>query len=135
MYTNWHTLSLPDAHPFSGVNRGAGMKTIAVLGMTLPAAWLAYRYVPGTADYRTAVGERRRIVLADGSQVHLNTSTDMDVRYSERARVLQLQRGEIYIQTAPDAHGLARPFLVETAQGRLRALGRSEEHTSELQSL
>src|SRR3546814_13792528 len=93
------------------------MRTLAALGMALPAAWLGYRQAGGMADYRTSVGESRRIVLADGSQVHLNTATDMDVRYSEHARLLQLRRGEIYIQTAPDAHALARPFLVDRKTG------------------
>lgn len=110
----------------TGVNRRAVMKTLAVLGMTVPMAWLSYRYAPlfqDAGDYRTAVGENREVMLADGSRVHLNTATDIDVRYSENARLLKLRRGEIYVQTAPDTGGLARPFLIDTVHGRLRALG------------
>jgi len=107
-------------------NRRAAIRTLAALGVMIPAAWLGYRVAgrpDGAEDYRTAVGENRKLVLADGSQVHLNTDTDVDVQYSEESRLLHLRGGEIYVQTAADRHGRARPFLIETPQGRMRALG------------
>lgn len=107
-------------------NRRAVIKALGLLGVAVPAAWLGYRHLPGLRgpnDYRTAVGEHRQVVLSDGSTVQLNTATHLDVRYSGQARLVQLAHGEIYIQTAPDAHGLTRPFLIETGQGQLRALG------------
>ncbi|MEI2416402.1 FecR domain-containing protein [Orrella sp. JC864] len=106
-------------------NRRAVLKAVAVLGAGVPLAWLGYRHLPqgGGDGYRTAVGERRELVLADGSQVQMNTATDMAVRYSDQARLVLLRRGEIYVRTAADAHAAARPFLVRTPQGRLRALG------------
>ena len=36
---------------------------------------------------------------------------------------MRLHRGEILVHTAPDATLPARPFVVDTVQGRLRALG------------
>jgi transmembrane sensor len=110
----------------TGLNRRAIIKTLAVLGTVLPVGWLAYRdaaWFTGEGGYRTAVGESRNVVLADGSRIQLNTSTDVQVRYSDAARLLQLRRGEIYVQTAADAHAVARPFLVETGLASLRALG------------
>ncbi|MBS3934647.1 MAG: FecR domain-containing protein, partial [Sulfuritalea sp.] len=58
--------------------------------------------------------------LADGSRLWLNTASAIDLRFDARARQIRLLAGEIFIATAPDAH---RPFLVDTAHGRLRALG------------
>ncbi|WP_094847520.1 FecR domain-containing protein [Bordetella genomosp. 9] len=108
------------------VNRRAVMKTLLVLGTALPAAWLVYRDAPllgGADDFRTAVGGNRQVVLADGSQVQLNTATSVAVRYTPDTRLVLLRRGEIYVMTAPDVDGRSRPFLVDTGQASLRALG------------
>jgi len=120
-------LGVPVLTRATGLNRRAVMKTLAALGVTVPVAWLAYRYGPvlgaGAGDYRTAVGEHRDVVLADGSQVQMNTATTLDVRYSEDSRLMRLRDGEIYVRTAQDLATRARPFLIETAAGRMRALG------------
>jgi len=119
-------LGVPVLSRQAGANRRAALKTLALLGSTLSAGWLGYRYAPWpdwTADYRTATGESRDLLLDDGSRLALNTDTALDVRYSPEERRLRLQRGEIYVQTAPDTAGRARPFLVQTPQGTLRALG------------
>jgi len=72
------------------------------------------------ADYRTAAGEQRDLLLADRSQIRLNSRSALDIEFDDKERRLHLRSGEILIQTAK---GDARPFVVETAQGRLRALG------------
>lgn len=106
-------------------NRRAVVKTLATLGVALPAGWFGYQAMHGEAQgvYRAGVGEQRPVMLADRSALRLNTATAIAVRYSDSARLVQLERGEIYIETAPDMHGRSRPFLVDTAQARLRALG------------
>lgn len=73
------------------------------------------------ADQRTGTGERRRIRLDDGTQLHLNTATAVDIHYSASLREVRLLSGEILIQTARDAN--ARPFIVHTPEGSIRALG------------
>lgn len=73
-----------------------------------------------TADHRTAIGTIRQTTLADGTQVWLNTASAFDQDYSADLRRLHLRTGEILITTAADP---ARPFVVETPHGRLRALG------------
>lgn len=105
--------------------RRAVVKALATLGVGLPAGWFGYRAMRGEAQgvYRAGVGEQRPLMLADRSAVRLNTATELAVSYSDGARLLQLERGEIYIETAPDTHGQSRPFLVDTAHARLRALG------------
>lgn len=107
------------------INRRAVLKTLAILGAVVPAGWLGARLLRDKMEdvYSAAVGENRRIPLADRSLVQLNTSTDIAVRYSDEARLLQLRQGEIYIETAADIRSPSRPFLVETRQGTLRALG------------
>lgn len=72
------------------------------------------------ADHHTATGERRDVVLADGTQVWLASASAFDQDYRSDLRRLRLRAGEILVQTATDP---ARPFVVDTAHGRLRALG------------
>lgn len=77
------------------------------------------------ADYRTATGERREVRLADGTQVWLGSASAFNQEYDARLRRLRLYTGEILIQTTADNQHDAggRPFVVDTAHGRMRALG------------
>jgi transmembrane sensor len=97
---------------------------LAILLAMAPTAWSVWRMGPEwTADYRTATGDRKDIRLADGSAVMLNTATALDVRFDADQRRLHLLAGEVLIDTASDPQLPARPFLVDSAQGRMRALG------------
>lgn len=72
------------------------------------------------ADQRTGVGERRTLQLADGSRLEMAPQTRLDMDLEGPLRVLRLYSGELYVQVAADPQ---RPFEVEAAQGRMRALG------------
>lgn len=52
--------------------------------------------------------------------MRLNSRSALDIEFDDNERRLHLRSGEILIQTAK---GDTRPFIVETEQGRLRALG------------
>ncbi|WP_370385390.1 FecR domain-containing protein [Janthinobacterium sp. SUN128] len=73
------------------------------------------------ADASTATGERRTVRLPDGGTLVLNTDSAIKLRYDASERAVQLLRGEVLLQTAPDAQ--QRPFRVHTADGTARALG------------
>ncbi|THF67045.1 FecR family protein [Pseudothauera nasutitermitis] len=107
------------------VSRRKAIKTLAVLVFAGSAAWALQRQDATTqllADHRTGTGERRDIVLADGTRVTLDTDTALDVRFDDHERRLHLRAGRIHIDTAPDG-GLRRPFFVDTAHGSAQALG------------
>ncbi|MGP1717605.1 MAG: FecR domain-containing protein [Methylophilus sp.] len=72
------------------------------------------------ADYRTHTGQQEKIMLADGSQLMMNTATSVDIAYSDHERRLILRQGEIFISTAADE---LRPLLVQTPHGTAQALG------------
>lgn len=72
------------------------------------------------ADYRTGIGERRRVVLADGSALELGSDTALSVSFSGQQRRLTLHRGQAYFHVAADA---ARRFSVQAADGVTTALG------------
>ncbi|MBB2965063.1 FecR family protein [Methylobacterium sp. R2-1] len=85
---------------------------VAVEPFGPPQAWLA--------DERTATGERRSMVLSDGSQVDLDGGTSFDIVFGPDQRRLVLYTGQIYVAVHPDK---ARPFEVADKNGTARALG------------
>ncbi|SEE56616.1 FecR domain-containing protein [Pseudomonas kilonensis] len=110
----------------SSPERRAALGKLALLLAVVPAGWGSWKLAQSqqwSADYRTAVGERRELTLADGSHIILNTGTAIDVLFDTQQRLIQVREGEILVQTAPDASPQARPFLVSTREGRMQALG------------
>lgn len=110
--------------------RGKGRRrTLQTLGLLLvagPAAWLAWRRLPWqewTADYRTATGEQKTIDLADGTRLVLNTASAVNVAFTAGERRLVLLAGEILVTTGRDPSPVHRPFIVNTPQGTVCALG------------
>ncbi|GLK89556.1 FecR family protein [Pseudomonas turukhanskensis] len=77
-----------------------------------PAYWLA--------DLHTAPGHWRTQVLADRSELTLNGNSAVNIDFDGERRHIQLLRGEVLVEVA---HDPARPFIVETEQGQVRALG------------
>lgn len=122
------TVGMPVLARQARTNRRAAMRTLALLATVAPAAYLGWRHAPWQAwasDERTATGERREVKLADGSRMLLDTASAVDIRFDGRQRTIRLRAGAISIMTAsdPQTGERARPFVVETVQGRLRALG------------
>ncbi|AKJ96645.1 histidine kinase [Pseudomonas chlororaphis] len=115
------TLDRP-SHP----DRRRALGKLALLLAAVPTGWGTWKLAQQqqwSADYRTAVGESRELSLADGSRITLNTDSAIDVLFDTRQRLVRLREGEILVQTAPDTAALARPFRVDTGQGRMQALG------------
>ncbi len=68
----------------------------------------------------TQLGEIRRVPLADGSLVAINTTSALDVTMKPKSRQISLRRGEAWFQVAKDAQ---RPFVVSAGLVRVRAVG------------
>lgn len=111
-----------DGSPHRGIGRrslfaAAAAASVAAVAVGLPTVWpLAALY----ADHATAVGERKRIVLADGSTVFLNTDTALSVDYGGQDRRLVLHHGQALFEVAKDP---GRPFVVTADGTEARALG------------
>lgn len=106
--------------------RRQALRSVAGLLLLGPAAWLAWRALPWhewSADARTATGEQRRMQLADGTRLLLNTATAVDIQYTAEQRVIWLRAGEILLTTGKDPAPVHRPFIVRTAQGSVQAQG------------
>lgn len=72
------------------------------------------------ADYRTRIGQQTSITLADGSVIHLNTDTALDVELMPNERRITLWQGEAEFEVAHDA---SRPFRVSGGGTSVEALG------------
>lgn len=131
-------LSLPKIEPAAAnaalnaaaLQRRRAIKMLSLLAATGLACWGAGNtYQVQTmlagfnADYRSAVGQVRDVTLADGTKLWLNTDSALDDEYDEHIRRVRLRKGEVLISTNPDDRSPARPFIIDSEDGSLRALG------------
>src|SRR5690606_69715 len=108
----------------------ARRRTLAALGAVAATGILGWAgrpwpaledaYIAWTAGYRTGTGEIRAFTLEDGSRIWLNAASAVDADMGAGMRRLYLAAGEILVATRS---GDPRPFIVDTPQGRMRALG------------
>ena len=94
-----------------------GFAAAAMLVVVAISAWLAF---DTSQTYKTAVGEQQRVLLADGSSVHLNTNTVVKVTMSMDHRKINLEKGEILCDVAEDPD---RPFTVVAGETEIVAIG------------
>jgi len=98
------------------VRTAAAVAAIAAIGGAL------FMFLPDRTDqtFKTAVGERETVKLADGTQIELNTDTLLRARVTAGDRKVWLDRGEAFFQVRHDA---AHPFVVVAGDRRLTDLG------------
>jgi transmembrane sensor len=107
--------------------RRAAIKRLAMLiACAAPPLLLASRspwWESWRAGVSTGTGEIRHMPLPDGTQLAMNTATAIDVAFDDTTRLIVLHAGEIHLRSAPDPATLARPLIVRTANGSVRAIG------------
>lgn len=99
-----------------GLSRRRAIKGLALLLTASTGAWLSRdsELVSRiSADYTTGVGEQRRVALAPGLSLELNTRSAINARATDHRWHLRLLSGEVLIDTA-----LNPALFIETAQIR-----------------
>lgn len=93
----------------------------SLIGLLVSAAMLLPRFEVPTqvAAYETAVGEQKTVLLPDGSEVVLNTNSQLSLTFTASARVLNLTRGEFFVRVAKEH----RPFSVVAIDQIVQAKG------------
>lgn len=77
--------------------------------------------VESVRRYATAVGERRDVMLPDGSRISLNTASLVEVDYgSPECREIRLLQGQAMFHVARNEN---RPFVVRAGNRQVTALG------------
>ncbi len=92
-----------------------GIAAVLVVAL-VSSLWL----MSGPDIYRTGVGERRTVLLADGSRLSLDAETRVEVDYAGDRRRLTLVAGRAKFDVAKDA---ARPFTVTAGDRTVIATG------------
>ncbi len=72
------------------------------------------------ADYVTVAGEKREVLLPDGSRVILNTDTAIALDFEGTTRSVRLLKGEAYFDVV---HDRSRPFDVAAAFSHVQVKG------------
>jgi len=97
------------------------LATLASLLLITLLCSVAYtEYSAETLTYTTVQGEHRHIILADNSQVDLNTNTQLQVKISLLQRQVQLMQGEALFTVN---HEPLRNFTVQADGLRIRDIG------------
>ncbi|NWA68370.1 FecR family protein [Pseudomonas reactans] len=71
------------------------------------------------SDYATATGQQQDITLADGSQLHLDSDSAVDITLTSDERRVNLLRGRVFLDVSHDG----RPFVVRAGNTRVKVLG------------
>lgn len=103
-------------------NKRLGIALGVSLMLVLPG-WLSWQHYPNAllfADLDTATGQWQETRLDDGSRLTLAGGSAVNLHFTASGREVQLLKGEIRVDVAPDA---TRSFVVVTGDGSIRALG------------
>nr|WP_154378618.1 FecR family protein [Duganella guangzhouensis] len=103
-------------------NRVAAVTLVLAVLIGVPLALTLDSHSPRyfSADLRTGTGEWRSVTLDDGSTIALDSGSAVNLHFSQQRREVELVQGSVRVVVARDA---ARPFVVDTPQGEMRALG------------
>jgi transmembrane sensor len=75
---------------------------------------------PYTAEFSTALNERRHVALPDGSEVDLDSRSRIQVRFEKGQRNVELTAGEAMFSVE---HDTSRPFVVAAGSGKVTVTG------------
>lgn len=103
----------------------ARRKFILASGSALAASVVAlagYGLLAARSTIRTGKGDMRRVTLAEGSAITLNTDSRIEPRIEDKVREVDLVEGEVLFDVARDRQ---RPFIVRAGHARIRVLGTS----------
>jgi transmembrane sensor len=119
--------------PASGATRAGPRVSLRALAATLVVAALAigsWALMHGTRTVETVRGERREMILEDGSRLEIDPETRVRVKYASDVRNIFLDTGRALFKVAKDEK---RPFVVHAEGTLVRAVGTEfgVEHVSD----
>lgn len=99
---------------------GLAMAACLLLMISMGAGWQPLRWADDLgANYVSAPGQVRTVVLADQSQVTLDADSAIAVNFSQGERHVQLRRGAAFFQVTHTGE----PFVVDAHGGQTQVLG------------
>lgn len=95
----------------------------ATFVLAIMATFYLFVIAPNGQDhvsFATKTGEQRSLTMTDGSIIHVNTESEIRIRYSKNERHVELLSGEAIFEVA---HDTSRPFRVYTGTAMTQAVG------------
>jgi transmembrane sensor len=94
----------------------------SVLAVALGLGWFSAmnQAATYTAEFSTALGERRQVALPDGSMIDLNSRSRIQVHFAMHRRDIELTEGEAMFSVEHDSE---RPFVVASGSGKITVTG------------
>ncbi len=115
----WQNLDQLERKPKQSSNKKAYLTITSV--MMLMIMFGSLQWLAGYEEiYKTAVGERHQITLADGTTIDMNTDTVIRVALWGYSRKVTLERGEASFKIGNERF---RSFVVFSGNGTLRDIG------------
>jgi len=108
----------PVARPWYSRPQAVAASLVGIVALL----FLQFMPTAGNTEYQTAIGEQRKLILDDGSRIHLNTHSTLRVNFQSDKRLVTMIKGEAFFDVSKDAQ---RPFVIETPEGLVRVLGTS----------
>jgi len=97
------------------------LATAALVLLTLGAATFSSGgWYGSNAHYSVARGGHETINLSDGSNLEMNTDSEVNVRINRWQRSVEVVKGEVFFSVA---HNAERPFIVTAGAGRSIDIG------------
>lgn len=106
--------------PARSTSRTRWMQIAALVLITVCGALFGLWWTASPDTYSTAHAEQRSWRMADGSTVHLNSDSAVNVRFGKDRREVELLRGQAMFQVAKD---VSRPFWVRAGDTLVKAVG------------
>ena len=101
------------------VRRTIGVGLAAAVAVVAVGSWMFWQS-HHFEIYRTRAGEHRMETLSDGSEITLDSNSEVQVRYSRHSRELVLVAGQVLFNVA---HDPLRPFSVAAHRHEIVATG------------
>lgn len=105
---------------WSGSLLGLVVLVAAGVRLFIPSGPMPENQAQTSMTMRTALGQHEKLTLQDGSRMHLNTASVVQVAFGDKQRRVVLDRGEGFFDVAKDP---SRPFEVVAGQSIVRAVG------------
>lgn len=96
----------------------ATFTALLIVGVTL--ALVAHEYMQSGQVVTTGASEWRHMTLSDGTAVHVDANSTIEIEYTSDARIVHLRRGGAVFDVAKNPK---LPFIVKTSWGDAMAVG------------
>lgn len=113
-------MDAPPPQRLPGWGAALAMAACLLLMVSVAMGWNPQRWAEDlNADYVSAPGQVRTLILADGSQVMMDADSAIAVHFHDGERHVELRRGAAFFQVIHNGE----PFVVDGGRGETRVLG------------